>query len=62
MIPEPGTTFLIADHPVEIIQTRDNAVRSARIWPRIERSERLARGVAEIPMPLRATDSDDGET
>ncbi|MDZ7788537.1 MAG: HlyC/CorC family transporter [Halofilum sp. (in: g-proteobacteria)] len=59
MIPEPGTTFLVADHPVEIIQTRDNAVRSARIWPRIERSERLARGVAEIPMPLRATNADE---
>jgi Mg2+/Co2+ transporter CorB len=32
-IPEPGTTVKIADHPIEIVQTQDRAVRSARIYP-----------------------------
>lgn len=32
-IPEPGTTIKIADHPIEIVQTQDRAVRSARIFP-----------------------------
>jgi Mg2+/Co2+ transporter CorB len=32
-IPEPGTTIKIADHPIEIVQTQDRAVRSARIYP-----------------------------
>jgi Mg2+/Co2+ transporter CorB len=32
-IPEPGTTVKIAGHPIEIMQTQDRAVRSARIFP-----------------------------
>jgi Mg2+/Co2+ transporter CorB len=32
-IPEPGTTVKIAGHPIEIVQTQDRAVRSARIYP-----------------------------
>ncbi|MCB1725637.1 MAG: HlyC/CorC family transporter [Chromatiaceae bacterium] len=32
-IPEPGTTVLIAGYPVEIVQTQDNAVKTARIRP-----------------------------
>jgi len=48
MIPEPGTTFLIADHPVEILQTRENAVRSVRIHPRVSGRRRRGAGVAEI--------------
>lgn len=48
MIPEPGTTFLIAGHPVEILQTRENAVRSVRIHPRVSGRSQRARGVAEI--------------
>jgi Mg2+/Co2+ transporter CorB len=56
MIPEPGTTFLIADHPVEIVQTRENAVRSVRIHPRIADRRRRAPGVAELPV---ATVSDE---
>jgi Mg2+/Co2+ transporter CorB len=48
MIPEPGTTFLIADHPVEILQTRENAVRSVRIHPRVSARRQRGRGVAEI--------------
>ena len=54
MIPEPGTTFLIAEHPVEIVQTRDNAVRSVRIHPRLSGRGRRAPGVAELPL-ARAT-------
>jgi Mg2+/Co2+ transporter CorB len=50
MIPEPGTTFLIAGHPVEIVQTRENAVRSARIHPRIADAASRGGGVADIPM------------
>jgi Mg2+/Co2+ transporter CorB len=32
-IPEPGTTVKIAGVPIEIVQTQDRAVRSARIFP-----------------------------
>jgi len=33
-IPEPGTTVKIADHPIEIVQTQDRAVKSARVYPK----------------------------
>lgn len=33
-IPEPGTTVKIAEYPIEIVQTQDRAVKSARIYPR----------------------------
>jgi len=32
-IPETGTVVKIAGHPIEIVQTQDRAVRSARIYP-----------------------------
>jgi Mg2+/Co2+ transporter CorB len=32
-IPEPGTMVKIAGVPIEIVQTQDRAVRSARIYP-----------------------------
>lgn len=32
-IPEPGTSLLLAGHPVEIIQVKDNAVKTARVRP-----------------------------
>jgi Mg2+/Co2+ transporter CorB len=32
-IPEPGTSLLLAGHPVEIIQVKDNAVKTARVSP-----------------------------
>ncbi len=32
-IPEPGTSLLLAGHPVEIVQVKDNAVKTARISP-----------------------------
>lgn len=33
MIPEPGTSLLLHGMPVEIIKTRNNAVRTVRIYP-----------------------------
>ena len=33
-IPEPGTSVKIAKYPIEIVQTQDRAVKSARIYPR----------------------------
>ncbi len=35
-IPEPGTSVLIANHPMEIIQTKEQAIKTVRILPRIE--------------------------
>jgi Mg2+/Co2+ transporter CorB len=32
-IPETGTSLLIAGYPVEVVQTQDNAVKTARIRP-----------------------------
>ena len=32
-IPEPGTSLLINGYPVEVVQTQDNAVKTARIHP-----------------------------
>ncbi len=35
-IPEPGTSVLIANHPMEIIQTKEQSIKTVRISPRIE--------------------------
>ena len=35
MIPAPGTSLLIADYPVEITRTDNNAVQTARIHPQL---------------------------
>jgi Mg2+/Co2+ transporter CorB len=32
-IPEPNTSLLLSGYPVEILQTEDNMVKLARIWP-----------------------------
>ena len=32
-IPEPGTSILIAGYPIEIVQTKDNAVKIAKFYP-----------------------------
>jgi len=37
-IPEPGTGLLLAGHPVEIIQVKDNAVKTARVSPLLQRA------------------------
>jgi Mg2+/Co2+ transporter CorB len=36
-IPTPGTSVLIAGYPVEIVQTKANAVKTVRIRPRLTR-------------------------
>jgi Mg2+/Co2+ transporter CorB len=36
-IPEPGTTVLIADYPLEVVQTTGNAVKTVRVAPRVQR-------------------------
>ena len=35
MIPAPGTSLLIANYPVEITRTDNNAVQTARIHPQL---------------------------
>jgi Mg2+/Co2+ transporter CorB len=35
MIPEPGTSVLISGYPMEIVQTKNNAVRTVRARPRL---------------------------
>ncbi len=37
-IPEPGTSILIANYPLEVVQTTDNAVKTVRISARLEKS------------------------
>ncbi len=37
-IPETGTSFLIENYPIEIVQIKDNAVRTARLHPRLDRN------------------------
>ena len=32
-IPEPGTSLMLGEHQVEILQIADNTVRTARVWP-----------------------------
>lgn len=32
-IPESGTSLMLGNHPVEILQTGDNMVRTVRVWP-----------------------------
>jgi Mg2+/Co2+ transporter CorB len=39
-IPEPGTSLKLWDHPMEIIQTADNGVRTVKIIPRPPRKAR----------------------
>jgi len=37
-IPEPGTSVLLAGYPVEVIQTKGNAVKMARVYPELRRN------------------------
>ena len=34
-IPEPGTSVLIDDYPIEILQINDNTVKTVKISPRL---------------------------
>jgi len=36
-IPYPGTSIKIADHPIEILQVKDNMIKTARIFPAIKK-------------------------
>jgi len=36
-IPEPGTSLMLAGYPVEIVQTKDNMVKTAQINPNFRR-------------------------
>ena len=38
-IPKPGTSLMLAGYPVEIVQTKDNIVKTAQISPNFRRSE-----------------------
>jgi Mg2+/Co2+ transporter CorB len=35
-IPEPGTSLLLSGHPVEIVQTKDNIIKTVRIDPKLD--------------------------
>ena len=37
--PQTGTTLLINNYPVEVVQTKDAAVKIARIYPPVESEE-----------------------
>jgi len=50
LIPEPGTTFLIDGHPVEVLQTRENGIRSVRIYQRLAHYDEHTPGPADIPL------------
>jgi Mg2+/Co2+ transporter CorB len=39
MIPKPGTSLMIANYPIEILRTNNNAVQSARIRPRLSNNK-----------------------
>lgn len=39
MIPEPGTSLMIAGYPIEVIRISNNAVHSACIQPRVQQEE-----------------------
>ena len=42
-IPESGTSLLLAGYPIDIIQTKDNAVKTARIRPHLRRRPAAAK-------------------
>jgi len=46
IIPQTGTTLLLESHPVEIIQTKGNVVRSVRIHPKIKSKQPLNKNAA----------------
>ena len=37
MIPERGTSLLLDNHPIDIVQIKDNMVRTVRIHPALDR-------------------------
>jgi len=59
LIPEPGTTFLIEGYPVEVVQTRDNGIRSVRIYPRLPNHDEREPGPADIPLRKSVREDED---
>ncbi len=47
-IPEPGTSLLLAGYPMEIVQIKDNVVKTVRIQPQLRRSN-VAGGANDQP-------------
>jgi len=45
-IPEPGTSLKIAGHPIEILQSHENVVKTARIYPCLDKE--IVPDVAEM--------------
>jgi Mg2+/Co2+ transporter CorB len=39
-IPEAGTSLLLAGYPVEVVQTKENAIKTLRIQPHLRRPKR----------------------
>ncbi len=39
-IPETGTSILIANYPIEVVQTTDNAIKTLRISPRLKNRQK----------------------
>ena len=50
MIPEQGTSLMIAHHPIEIIKTQNNAVQIARVMPTISMTENSTESPADKDM------------
>ncbi|MCW8853821.1 MAG: HlyC/CorC family transporter [Gammaproteobacteria bacterium] len=50
MIPEQGTSLMIAHHPIEIIKTQNNAVQIARVMPTISTAENSAESSTDKDM------------
>jgi Mg2+/Co2+ transporter CorB len=42
MIPETGTSLLLDNHPVEIVQIKENMVKTVRIQPSLDKDEDIA--------------------
>ena len=57
MIPEPGTSLMIAGHPIEVVRTSNNAVHSARLHPRVPQYDEGETGEIVIENDL-ATDNE----
>jgi len=59
-IPTTGTSLLIANHPVEVIKTLNNAVQMARLMPSLSQDESTADDIDETPEDISQdiTDSD----
>jgi Mg2+/Co2+ transporter CorB len=47
-IPTPGTSLLIADHPIEVTKTQNNGVQSARLRPSLKASREQSDDSEEV--------------